>query len=441
MRYELTVPTDEQCAGGEYRAVQERSPGYRTEAQRDRDRIVYSSAFQRLGGVTQVTASEPGHIFHTRLTHSVKVAQFARRSAERFRLQADAGKLSAMCSQIVRSLDPDAAEAASLGHDLGHPPFGHVGEQALKEATGGDFEGNAQSFRIVTRLAARAPESPGLNLSRQTLNGLLKYPWLRDETDKKRDKKWGAYRTDEKAFAFAREGLSENEPGALARLMDWADDVTYAVHDMDDFFRAGLVPLDRLRAGEGELERFADALRAHGRVEEPDRLIVALQDVLGFFPLRQPYEGRIDERIALRAFSSRLITSYMEALALEDSATAGKVDLVIDDTASAQVQALKELTWEYVVMRPSLAVMQCGHHKVVTFLYDQYFRATGEKGDLRIIPPAFQHRVEEGATEGARAHLALDLVSSLTEKDAIELYRRMSGVAPGSLLDAAARVI
>jgi dGTPase len=444
MRHPIAVPTDEECARIEQRAYEEKAPGYRSEGQRDRDRIVYSSAFQRLGGVTQVTASEPGHIFHTRLTHSVKVAQFARRSVERFRKQAaetgDA-ELPEGAKRLANSLDRDAAEAVSLGHDLGHPPFGHVGEQALKEATGGDFEGNAQSFRIVSRLSARATDPAGLNLSRQTLNGLLKYPWMRDETHPKRSEKYGAYRTDEQAFNFAREDSPEHEPSALARLMDWADDVTYAVHDMDDFFRAGLVPLDRLKGQGREVERFAAALTERGRIKDVDKAIAALQDVLAFFPLKEPYEGRIEERIALRGFGSRLITVYMEALKLENSAAAGKIDLVIEETASEQVEVLKALTWEYVVERPSLAVMQHGHTTVVGFLYAEYFKATAEKGDVRIVPPAFRHRVEKDMTVGARKHLALDLVSSLTERDAIELYRRMTGVAPGSLLDAAARIV
>jgi dGTPase len=445
MRHPLTIPTDEECARLEDRAYQEKAPGYRTEAQRDRDRIVYSSAFQRLGGVTQVTASEPGHIFHTRLTHSIKVAQFARRTVERFHVQA-AGRvegidLSEGARRLANSLDPDAAEAVSLGHDLGHPPFGHVGEQALKDATGGDFEGNAQSFRIVTRLAARAPEPAGINLSRQTLNGLLKYPWIRDPTHAEWDDKYGAYRTDETAFAFAREDSPENEPCALARLLDWADDVTYAVHDMDDFYRAGLVPLDRLKRGGREVERFAAALKERGRIKDVDKAMAALQDVLAFFPLEDPYEGRIEERLALRAFGSQLITVYLEALSLEDSKTEGKVELVIEETAADQVAVLKALSWEYVVERPSLAVMQHGHANVVTFLYQEYFNATDEQGDVRIIPPAFRHRVEKNMTDGARTHLALDLVSSLTERDAIELYRRMTGVAPGSLLDAAARIV
>src|SRR4051794_37879665 len=114
MRHKIAIPTDEECARIEQRAFEEKPPEYRTEAQRDRDRIVYSSAFQRLGGVTQVTASEPGHIFHTRLTHSVKVAQFCRRSVERFRTQAerpedlsDDPELSDDCKRVAVCLDPD----------------------------------------------------------------------------------------------------------------------------------------------------------------------------------------------------------------------------------------------------------------------------------------------------------------------------------------------
>ena len=130
---------------------------YRNETQRDRDRILYSSAFQRLGGVTQVSESEPGHTFHTRLTHSLKVAQIARRCAEARRDVAEGHITGAAATLIEHTLDPDAAEAAALGHDLGHPPFGHVAEETLKTCSAASFEGNAQNFRIVTRLAIREP--------------------------------------------------------------------------------------------------------------------------------------------------------------------------------------------------------------------------------------------------------------------------------------------
>lgn len=158
------------------RRVQEPRPSSRTETQRDRDRILYSSAFGRLAGITQVASSSPGASFHNRLTHSFKVAQVARRLAERLREEERE-------VELVDNLDPDAAEAAALGHDTGHPPFGHIAEEVLARAMAdaGGYEGNAQSFRIVCRLAMRDPSQPGLNLTPTTLNGMLKYPWLPGE--------------------------------------------------------------------------------------------------------------------------------------------------------------------------------------------------------------------------------------------------------------------
>jgi dGTPase len=154
----------------------------RTPAQRDRDRILYSNPFAGLAEITQVTSPERGHIFHNRLTHSLKVGQIARRIAER--LNADFPKEV----EQLGGADPDAAEAAGLAHDLGHPPFGHVAEEELdalvKTAHVKDgYEGNAQSFRIVVELASSDARNEdgeairGLNLTRQVLDGILKYPW------------------------------------------------------------------------------------------------------------------------------------------------------------------------------------------------------------------------------------------------------------------------
>ena len=143
-----------------------------------------------------------------------------------------------------------------------------------------------------------------MNLSRQTLNGFLKYPWIRDPTDADRDEKVGCVSDGREGVRVCSGGLPEHEPCALARLLDWGDDVTYAVHDMDDFYRAGLVPLDRLKRGGLEVERFAAASRTAAGSRTSTRAMSALQDVLGFFPLEDPYEGRIEERIALRGFGS-----------------------------------------------------------------------------------------------------------------------------------------
>jgi dGTPase len=416
---------------------------YRTPAQRDRDRILYCSALQRLGGVTQVTGSESGHIFHTRLTHSLKVAQVARRCAEK--LLKDGENLVGRAAQALKTLDPDTAEAAGLAHDLGHPPFGHVAEEVLRDETPAGFEGNPQSFPIVTNLAVRKLETPGLQLTRRTLNGILKYPWLRDTEKDGKDKKWGAYLADAAAFEWVRRDSRPEELSLTARIMDWADDVTYAVHDLDDFYQAGLVPLHLLCTARAdpqhhkELDRFAEGLRAAGR-EDIDKRIAALEDVLEFAGVDEPFEGRDDQRAALRGMASNLITQYLEAFTLEEGPTDGRADIVIDDVARMQVNVLKDLTWVYVVMRPSLAVMQAGRREVIRKLHEWYMGATERGDEQRLLPPAYQARLELADTDTARSRLVNDLISGLTEDTALTLFRRMSGIDPGSVIDATARV-
>jgi dGTPase len=331
------------------RRVQEPAPSARTETQRDRDRILYSSAFNRLAGITQVASSAPGASFHNRLTHSFKVAQVARRLAERLKDgEADV--------ELVDRLDVDAAEAAALGHDLGHPPFGHLAEEILADAMrdAGGFEGNAQSFRIVCRLAMRDPEHPGLNLTPATLNGMLKYPWLAGEhpTDPN-STKFGAYWSDREDF-LAAQGKSSVRPGQRtleAELMDWSDDITYAVHDLEDFYRVGLVPLERLRTNGDERARFFESffkpdgsLRSKFDGADPghlrDRLDLLFLGRLVF----DPFVGTSTQRAQLRQASSTLIGDFMGAISASVSAEQAQTRVVrIDRDAQADVLILKEL--------------------------------------------------------------------------------------------------
>lgn len=199
-----------------YREVSEddRAGEYRFDYERDRDRLLYSSAFRRLAGVTQVTAVRERHLLHNRLTHSLKVAQLGRRMAQRLlRLEGGfQGDLDDGCREYL----PDIVETAGLAHDIGHPPFGHIAEEVLAEemADLGGFEGNAQSFRIVTKLAVR-DSSLGLNLTRASLNSVLKYPKFRSQVaspgeatgvpwyDRSRGTKWGAYDRDQNEFFSA----------------------------------------------------------------------------------------------------------------------------------------------------------------------------------------------------------------------------------------------
>lgn len=228
--------------------------------ERDRDRILYSSAFRRLAGVTQVARSGEADFFHTRLTHRMKVAQVGRRLAEHT-LRRQPGE------SAVLGVHPEVVEAACLAHDLGHPPFGHLGESILNRLVikAGDtdgFEGNAQSFRILTRLAVRFEKAPGLDLTRAVLAAAIKYPWVREPDGGIKERKWGYYRTEQADFDFVRDGADFATKTAEAELMDWADDIAYSVHDLEDFHRGRMLPWLQIFSKEGE-ERLVEAAAAN----------------------------------------------------------------------------------------------------------------------------------------------------------------------------------
>jgi len=293
----------------------------RTPAQKDRDRLLYSSSLRRLAQVTQVVAADVSHVFHNRLTHSFQVAQVGRRLAERL--------LATYANEVAASdgLDPDVVEAACYARDLGHPPFGHIAEEELNALAGDDidgFEGNAQSFRIITKLSQHSPFHKGLDLTRATLAGILKYPWYRGERSEKTNK-WGAYRSEATDFEFAQQLSGTGEPTLEAKLMDWADDITYSVHDVDDFYRAHRIPLhllaDRMY-NQGREVFFEAAFRRHSQKDElwADRqsLKESFNEVIvGLFPLNGPYGGTWEERASLRQFSSQLIGRYIGETGLQ----------------------------------------------------------------------------------------------------------------------------
>jgi len=444
MRKELTPPLGDSDFLDE-RFLREDPPETRTEAQRDRDRILYSSALQRLGGITQVSPPESGYAFHTRLIHSVKVAQVAQRIAQRLKAQGGAG--SDLVEKILDALDVDAVEAAGLAHDLGHPPFGHIAETELKSlavaAELDGFEGNAQSFRILTRLGTAGPftaKSTGLNLTRRTLSGTLKYPWLRNAENPNRKEKWGAYPPDSGYFEWVREGWpTEQVPtrSLEAEIMDWADDVTYAVHDVDDFYRAGLIPLDRLRSDREELQRFQEYMGTKKLVtqviEAADRLY---EDKLGL-GIADPYEGRLEQRAGLRAAGGGLIGRYVQAARLLEAD--GKAFFSVPDEVVSEVGMLKQLTWFYVIDRPSLAIIQEGQRQVIRTLFESY-RDGIKREQYRLFPPGYVERLEAAETDPAKVRAVIDLIAGLTEAAAVQIYQRLCGHSTGSLLGAAGQL-
>lgn len=438
---------------------------------RDRDRILYSSAFKRLNGVTQVVAASEGIIFHNRLTHSLKVAQLGRRLAEYLCTQpAEAEKAEAW-----GGLDPEVVDAAGLAHDLGHPPFGHIAEKTLDELVTGEspadvagpdgadavanaegFEGNAQTFRILTWLSAHNTKYPGLNLTRVTLNAVLKYPWLRQtdgERGAKKYRKYGAYRSEEADFMFAREGRDNERQSLEAAIMDFADGLAYSVHDLEDFIRAGLIPLSRITSGR-EWERFLrDWKRSErdpsirDRLEETDVLSM-LQDLAISLDLGEEYSGTLAQRARLRSRTSGLIRRFLPDVRIAEPGA--ESPLVIDADHQMQMSFLQRLVWYYVIENPRLATQQAGQRRIIEELFKEFLRASepdrnGKPRNRYIIPPAVERDLDsimnlEGEERyGARLRLAADAVCSFTDAEAIAMSNRLRGTVPGSVMDLVAR--
>ena len=423
----------------------------RSPYQRDRDRILYSSSFRRLDGVTQIVRAGEADVFHNRLTHSIKVAQVGRRLAEQcLKEQPEASKL--------HGLDVEVVEAACLGHDLGHPPFGHIGEQTLNEILTSKprlrgcldpegFEGNAQSFRVVTKLAVRFSHCDGLDLTRATLAALLKYPWKRDRSKKGmasgKDRKWGYYESEEKDFRFCREGLPDEKRTLEAELMDWADDIAYSVHDLEDFHRCNFIPWARIFGDsapdqEKIVEKSASVWH-HGPSDAKERLRDAhqrLSGLFGSFPstiLLGPYEGTRDQRLAIRSLTSELIGRYIKATKIAENNSSLEQELLkVEDVYRDEVRLLKQIARDYILTSPSLAAQQQGQKRIVKRLFHDFLREIeGQKP--RYLPPRFHHLVEDEDLRPARA--VADCIASLTEGEAIGLHQRLTGRQSGSVLD------
>lgn len=417
----------------------------RTPFERDRDRLLYSSAFFRLSGVTQVVRADEADIFHNRLTHSNKVAQLGRRMAQNLL------NINPAASRTY-GLDPEVVEAASLAHDLGHPPFGHLAEKVLDKLVrnyGDDegFEGNAQSFRVVTKLGVRSEDHDGLDLTSATLAAIIKYPWYRDPKSVDKRAKWGAYRSETEDFEFARGFWSKNYgevKTAEAELMDWADDIAYSIHDLEDFHRARLIPWhlvsDQNHDHCGELIKAARSAWHRSPKDAERRLMNAHARIFSFIKaldddfLRAPYEGLRTQRYVLRLVTSQLVGRYIVAITLKDPEDLKPEEPVvhIDADFEDELRVLKQITRYYVIANPSLAAQQKGYGRIIEELFEDIIEGSSNRTPT-FLPKKFLHIFEIPGTSTARA--TADCISSLTEREAIALHQRLRGATSGSVWD------
>jgi dGTPase len=389
----------------------EARPG-RTPFQRDRARVLHSAALRRLAGKTQVV--EPGGpgiaVPRTRLTHSLECAQVGRELG---------GSLGC---------DPDLVDAACLAHDLGHPPYGHNGEAALDEVAQacGGFEGNAQSLRVLTRLEVKV-EGAGLNLTRATLDAATKYPWPRRDGSPK----FGVYEDDLPAFGWLRDGVDGERRRLESQVMDWADDVAYSVHDLEDGIVAGLVrPVDLADPDE------ADALCALAADvysdEPPEVLSEAWRGLRSLEVWPRSYDGSSRAQAGLKAATSTLIGRFCDAAQAATRAAYGDgplsgyaADLRLPRRARAECALLKAVTARWVMARPGVAAAQERERQVVAELV---LRLAERAPDA--LEPAHAQAWRAAGDDPARLRAVVDQVASLTDAAAVALHSSTGGRTP-----------
>lgn len=452
---------------------------YRSSFERDRDRILYSDAFRRLKGVTQVARSGETYSYHTRLTHSLKVSQVGRRLAkyllEYHKGSSNNGSIVVDGSEIF--INPTVVSAAALAHDLGHPPFGHAVEteldcQITRRGIDEGFEGNPQSFRILNKVETNAlyfdydsEKGRGLNLTNAILNATIKYPWERGKSipdeyypkaDYDTDEKFGYFDAERDLFNWVRQDSQEYVRSPEAELMDWADDVTYAVHDVIDFFKGGLIPLHEILQNTPERERFIKHFCDSKPNSITDNIDPThfLEDILSrglnHDRLKQRYRGDRYTNALVDRLRSVLIGDYLNvpnAIRIRP-ASEGPYDrpvISIDERLRSRVEFLKEMTFYYVIDDQSLMSQQQGHRRVVATIFDAFLAATdegydsefGEYGEYeeKMIPLPFRNDLSDSEDRRERVRVIADAITTMTEQQTLKLFERITGRAPGSLQD------
>ena len=382
MAKNVTIPTLKPFAaypdGSRGRVYPEPVPAYRTEYQRDRDRIIHSAAFRRLEYKTQVFVNHEGDLFRTRLTHSIEVAQVARSIARALRL------------------DEDLTEAIALAHDLGHTPFGHAGQDALNDCMRefGGFEHNLQSLRVVDELEERYAEFPGLNLMYETREGILKHC---------------SRKNAEKLGDLGKRFLQRKQPSLEAQLTNLADEIAYNSHDVDDGLRAGLIDVEGLC----DIELFRDQY----------------ETVRRSYPQLSP--RRTIHEVVRRLIGCQvidLVETSMERLAIVSPQDIGAVRnndgplITFSDTMRERNIELKRYLRNNLYRHYRVHRMTTKAARTITALFGAFF------DDTRLLPDEHHRQARDIAAEQGdtgKARVVADYIAGMTDRYAIAEYDRV----------------
>jgi dGTPase len=366
---------DDRSRGRQY---PEPAPGYRSEFQRDRDRIVHSTAFRRLVYKTQVFVNHEGDLYRTRMTHSVEVAQIARTIARAMRL------------------NETLTEAICLAHDLGHTPFGHAGQDALNECMReyGGFEHNLQSLRVVEELEERYADFPGLNLTFEVREGILKHCSLKNAA---------------RLGPLGQRFIDRHQPSLEAQLANIADEIAYNNHDLDDGLRAGLLSVDEL----AEVTIF----RRHH-----EQVLKRYPGLTGRRLIHETVRRMINEVVTDLIDASS--TAIAEAAPVDIEAVRARSSMLFNfsDRIAADHVELKQFLRKHLYRHYRVLRMTTKARKVVQSLFESFF------ANPELMPP--EHHVhaqrlenEEGVSGRARA--VADYIAGMTDRFAILEYERL----------------
>ena len=383
--------------------------GGRTEFARDRARIIHSFALRRLAAKTQVAVPWATDFPRTRLSHSLE------------------------CAQVVRELgaalgaDPDLMEGACLAHDIGHPPFGHNGEEALNQIASscGGFEGNAQSIRLLIRLEAKTVlpdgKSIGLNLTRASLDAATKYPWSRAVNARK----FGVYEDDLEIFNWYRSGVESGKTSMEAQIMDWSDDVAYSVHDLEDSLVSGQIKLDQLSSDLPKLFKVAQEMYLADISESEMQSALAALQKLSCWP--RYYDGTHRSLARLKDLASQLIGRFAQAAEVATQEKFGDGDLtrynanlVVPRAQRVEVALLKSMAGHYVINASDSQIRYGEQQRLLTELVEAILESAPTT-----LESFFLQDWQNAQTDQARLRVVIDQVASLTDPGAVALHKRL----------------
>jgi dGTPase len=384
----------------------------RTEFMRDRARVIHSAALRRLAAKTQVAVPWENDFQRTRLSHSLECAQIGRELGESL------------------GADPDLLETACLSHDLGHPPFGHNGEEALAEVAKdfGGFEGNAQSFRLLTRIEAKTVDkdgtSVGLNLTRASLDAGTKYPWPRAINPRK----FGVYDDDVAIFNWVREGAPSDRKCIEAQIMDWSDDCAYSVHDLEDAIFVGQIKVENLERDFDILH--SEMVSGYGSTATKEEAAAALARLQNLSCWPRYYDGTHRSLARLKDSTSQLIGRFVLAAEVQTRKVHGDgpllrygADLVIPREQQVEVDFLKSIAGHYLINAAASQERYAKQQVVIKELVEMLHQHAATNLDS-----IFAKDWVAATNETERMRIVIDQIASLTDPGAYALHARLSAL-------------